>query len=308
VEAGNDTVYEGAVVEAVRRFQRRHGLDPDGIIGSATRAALDVPPAERVRQIELALERIRWLPPLRAEPFIVVNIPAFRLFAFDSAGGEGAPSFSTRVVVGRALAAETPALYELLRYVEFRPYWTVPRSILVKEILPGVRRDPAYLRNRAMEIVGPGDRSLGDVVTDDLRRRLARGELRVRQRPGPSNALGLVKFVFPNAASVYMHDTPDSELFARARRDFSHGCIRVDDAEALAVWVLRGKPEWGAEEVRAAMDSTATRRAFLPKPMPVAVVYATAVASSSGEARFYDDVYGYDHELDEALRAGPSPP
>jgi murein L,D-transpeptidase YcbB/YkuD len=193
----------------------------------------------RVRQIELALERLRWLPPLGRQPFVVVNIPGFRLFGFDSAGGTGAPSFSSRVVVGRALDTETPVLYELMRYIEFRPYWNVPRSILVNEILPRLGRDPEYLRRYRMEVVGPADRSLGDSVTDDVRRRLARGQLRVRQQPGPSNALGLVKFVFPNAASVYLHDTPDTELFERSRRDFSHGCIRVEDAAALAVWALR---------------------------------------------------------------------
>jgi murein L,D-transpeptidase YcbB/YkuD len=206
----DDSVYAGGTVEAVRRFQERHGLEPDGVIGPATLAALNVPLAHRVRQIELALERLRWLPPLEKQPFVVVNIPGFRLFGFDSAGGTGAPSFSSRVVVGRALDTQTPVLYELMRYIEFRPYWNVPRSILVKEILPRLGRDPEYLRRHRMEIVGPGDRALGDSVTDDVRRRLARGQLRVRQQPGPSNALGLVKFVFPNAESVYLHDTPAS--------------------------------------------------------------------------------------------------
>jgi murein L,D-transpeptidase YcbB/YkuD len=304
----DDTVYAGAVVEAVRRFQQRHGLAADGIIGPGTLAALNIPLAHRVRQITLALERLRWLPPLGRDPFIVVNIPAFQLFAFDSAGGTGAPSFSSRVVVGRALDTETPVLYELLRYVEFRPYWNVPRSILIREILPALRRDPGYLQAHQMEVVGPADRSLGAGVTDDLRRRLARGELRIRQRPGPSNALGLVKLVFPNAASVYLHDTPDTELFDRSRRDFSHGCIRVEDAEGLAAWVLRDQAVWGPNQVRAAMDGSSTKRALLTRPMAVAIVYNTAVATPSGEVWFFDDIYGHDVGLEEALRAGPSPP
>jgi murein L,D-transpeptidase YcbB/YkuD len=309
-EAGmeDDTLYAGAVAEAIERFQRRHGLTADGVIGPATLTALNVPPAHRLRQIELALERLRWLPPLGRERFLVVNIPAFQLFGFDSAGGTGAPSFTSRVVVGRALDTETPVLYELLRYVEFRPYWNVPRSILVNEILPRLRREPRYLRTHRMEIVGPADRPLGDGVTDDLRRRLARGELRIRQRPGPSNALGLVKFVFPNAASVYLHDTPDTELFERSRRDFSHGCIRVQDAEGLAAWVLRDQGAWGPDQVRAALNGSATRRALLTRAMPVAIVYNTAVGTPSGEAWFFDDIYGHDLALDEALRAGPAPP
>jgi murein L,D-transpeptidase YcbB/YkuD len=145
-------------------------------------------------------------------------------------------------------------------------------------------------------------------VTDDVRRRLARGELRVRQLPGPSNALGLVKFVFPNAASVYMHDTPDTELFARSRRDFSHGCIRVEDAAALAVWALRNPVEWGPDQIEAALAGPGSRRVFLRRPMPVAVVYATAVATPSGDAWFFADLYGHDRELDELLRTPPSPP
>lgn len=159
-----------------------------------------------------------------------------------------------------------------------------------------------------MEIVGPADGLLGDDVTDDLLRRLARGELRIRQRPGESNALGLVKFVFPNAASVYLHDTPDTELFTRSRRDFSHGCIRVEDAPGLAAWVLQDQPAWGRDQTQAAMNGSTTRRVLLTRPMPVAIVYTTAVATPSGDAWFFEDIYGHDHALDEALRAGPAPP
>jgi murein L,D-transpeptidase YcbB/YkuD len=303
-----DSRYAGAIVDAIRHFQRRHGLVDDGIIGPATLSALNVPLAHRVRQIQLALERLRWLPPLGRERFLVVNVPAFRLFGFDSAGGGGVPSFTSRVVVGRALDTETPMLYELLRYVEFRPYWNVPRSILRNELLPRLRRDPDYLRSQDMEIVGPADRVVGDVVTDEIRRRLTLGELRVRQRPGPFNALGLVKFVFPNAESVYLHDTPNPELFDRARRDFSHGCIRVEDAAGLAAWVLGDQAVWGPDQVETALDGWVTLRAFLSRPMPVAIFYTTAAATSSGEAWFFDDIYRHDIELEEALRAGPSPP
>jgi murein L,D-transpeptidase YcbB/YkuD len=300
--------YAGPVVEAVRRFQARHALEPDGTLGHATLAALNVPLSARVRQIELALERLRGLPPLGRQRFIVVNIPAFQLFAFDSVGGRGAPTLDMKVVTGKALDTRTPVLFEELRYVEFRPYWNVPRSILVKELLPLLRRQPGYLRANHMEIVGPRQALLGDTPTAAILRMLAAGEARVRQRPGDWNALGLAKFVFPNASNVYMHGTPQTELFARSRRDFSHGCIRLEDPVGLAAWALQDQPAWGRGAIETAMNGTETIRALLGKPMPVVVFYTTAVAFPDGTIRFYDDVYGHDRELAETLRAVKDPP
>jgi len=264
--------------------------------------------ADRVRQIELALERLRWLPPLGKSPFIAVNIPAFQLFAFDSAGGTGAPSVMMKVVVGKALETRTPMLFARMRYVEFRPYWNVPRSILLSEIIPALQHDPSYLRRHDMELVIPGRGAAGDQVTADAIRRLRVDSLWVRQRPGPANALGLVKFVFPNTASVYLHDTPQSELFAMTRRDFSHGCIRVEDPAALAQWVLGDNPEWTPDSIAAAMSGSATRRVLLDRPLPVAVFYTTVVAMPDGTARFYPDIYGLDRELSEQLRSGEQVP
>jgi murein L,D-transpeptidase YcbB/YkuD len=299
--------YSGAMVEAVRRFQARHDLPDDGVLGRGTLAALNVPYAERARQIALAMERLRALPRLAGQRFIVVNIPAFRLFAFDSVGGTGAPTLQMKVVTGKALDTRTPVLFEELRYVEFRPYWSVPRSILVKEILPLLRRKPAYLRSHQMEVMDARQSVVGDVVTPAILRGLAQGELRVRQRPGPGNALGLAKFVFPNAANVYMHGTPDTVLFARSRRDFSHGCIRLEDPTGLAAWVLRDQAAWNREAIEAAMAETRTTRALLTRPMPVVVFYTTAVAFPDGSVHFYGDVYGHDRELLEALRAVGEP-
>jgi murein L,D-transpeptidase YcbB/YkuD len=264
--------------------------------------------ADQVHQIELALERLRWLPPLGKSPLIAVNIPAFQLFAFDSAGGTGAPALAMKVVVGKAVSTRTPMLFEPMRYVEFLPYWNVPRSILLSEIIPTLRRNPSYLRAHDMELVVPGGGAAGDRVTADEIRRLMADSLRVRQRPGPANALGLVKFVFPNAAAVYLHGTPQSELFAKSRRDFSHGCIRVEDPAALAEWVLRDKPGWTADSVTGAMEGSTTRRVLLRKPLPVAVFYTTVVAMPDGTARFYPDVYGLDRELSEQLRSGEQVP
>ena len=157
-------------------------------------------------------------------------------------------------------------------------------------------------------IVGANDRVLGDEATPVLRERLRRGELRVRQRPGPGNALGLAKFIFPNAADVYMHGTPQTELFARTRRDFSHGCIRVEDPAALARWVLQENPGWSRERIDSAMSGPRTTRVLLDRPMPVLIFYTTAVVRADGSAWFYPDIYGQDRALAEALRAGPASP
>jgi murein L,D-transpeptidase YcbB/YkuD len=299
--------YDDSLAAGVRRFQLRHGLRPDGRLGPQTLAALNTPLSSRVQQIELALERLRWLPRLGAQRFVVVNIPSFQLFAFDSAGGTGAPSLTMKVVVGKALDTRTPMLLERMRYVEFRPYWNVPRSILAAEVLPQLRRHPEYLRRHGMEVVTGDGRIIGDSVSPEILQRLSKGELRLRQRPGPSNALGLIKFAFPNAASVYMHATPETELFSQARRDFSHGCIRVEQPVALAAWVLRDQAGWPLERIAASMEGTATLRVPLARPIPVAVYYTTAVATPEGVALFYPDIYGRDEALGELLHRPPPP-
>jgi murein L,D-transpeptidase YcbB/YkuD len=304
-EAGAMTgdVYTGPVVDAVIHFQARHALNQDGVVGPATRAALNVPFADRVVQIELALERLRTLPPLGGQRLVVVNIPAFQLLTFDSVGGSGAPSLQMKVVIGKALDTRTPLLFEDLRYIEFRPYWNVPRSILVKEILPLMRRRPDYLRVHEMEIVGPQEVVVGDSVTPGLMRKLAAGQLRVRQRPGPQNQLGPAKFVIPNAANVYLHGTPETELFSRTRRDFSHGCIRVENPLGLAVWVLQNQLGWDQAAIEAAMMGEGTTRVTITTSIPVLVFYTTAVAAADGTIHFYQDIYGHDHQLLAALRA-----
>lgn len=288
---------------AVRVFQSRHGLAATGALDAGTVAEINTPFERRVRQIELALERLRWLPPIGSQRFVVVNIPAFQLFAFDSAGGTGAPALSMRVIVGKALDTRTPVLFEQMRYVEFRPYWNVPRSIALKEVVPLLQRNLSYLSMNDMELVGPRDSVIGSVVTSEILQRLGRGELRVRQRPGAQNPLGSTKFVFPNSAAIYLHGTPRADLFALTRRDFSHGCIRLEDPTALALWVLRDQPRWSGERVTAAQEGTGTTRAWLARAIPVIVFYTTAVAAPDGSAWFYADIYGHDRELDQALRA-----
>lgn len=299
--------YVGAVVGAVARFQLRHGLIPDSVIGPATRAALNVSPAKRAQQLELALERIRWLPALDAGPFVVVNVPAFALYAFDTLGATGAPAFSMNVVVGRAdVGRRTPLFMRDMEYVVFRPYWVIPPGILAREILPAVRRDPRYLSRNDMELYrGSGDTGPAVPATAANLARVARGELGIRQRPGPRNSLGLVKFIFPNDHNVYMHDTPETELFSRARRDFSHGCIRLEDPVRFAVWVLRDSSSWSPEQVRYAMHSGPdSRRVNLSRPLPVVIYYTTAAILPGGVVAFYDDIYGHDARLERELAKG----
>lgn len=295
--------YDAVLVDGVKRFQARHGLEADGTLGSTTLAAMNVPLAQRVRQLELALERLRWLPELSGQPFIGINIPMFRLWAWDPAA-PAAQLIDMGVVVGRALNTQTPVLMEQMRYLVFRPYWNVPRSIVRKEVLPAIARDPDYLPRHDMEIVrGAGDTAQpAEASSSENLALLRQGVLRVRQRPGPKNSLGLVKFIFPNDANVYLHDTPATQLFGRARRDFSHGCVRMERPVALAQWVLKDQPEWTRERIEAAMAGPASLRVDLVRPLPVILFYMTAMVMPAGQSlHFAQDIYGHDARLARAL-------
>jgi len=299
-------VYEGDLVDGVKRFQARHGLTPDGVIGAETARALRVPAARRVRQIQLALERLRWIPSLAHGRVVFVDIPAFELFAFDDVGPGSRPALEMRVVVGRALRTQTPVFTGALQTVVFAPYWNVPRSITVNEILPKLRRGLGYLEAQDMEIVGPQGVLPASPTSVE---RLAAGAAELRQRPGPRNALGRVKFVFPNSHSVYLHDTPSQQAFEKSRRDFSHGCVRVAEPAALAAWVLRDAPEWTIERIAVAMGATSETSVRVAPPVPVVIFYTTAIARHDGTISFFDDIYGYDASLEQALAGGyPYPP
>ncbi len=295
VEAGSATRFDPALAAALQRFQARHGLMIDGRLGANTLAALNVPLLRRIDQIRFAMERWRWVPSGFPEPPIVVNIPEFQLRAV---GDDGRLALQMPVVVGRAFRTETPVFAELLRTLVFRPSWTVPPSIVRDELLPRALQDPGYFARQGFEIVGVDDQSL----TPETQRGLRRGQLALRQRPGPGNALGRVKFLFPNAHAVYLHDTPSRGAFARARRDLSHGCVRVQDPEALANFVLRKQPEWTPERIRAALDGEHDDVAVtVSPPIPVYLVYVTAVAPGDGAVHFFDDLYGHDATLQAAL-------
>jgi murein L,D-transpeptidase YcbB/YkuD len=295
--------YDGALVDAVKLFQGRHALEPDGVVGPGTIAALNVPASARVRQIELALERERWLPETRREPHIFVNVPLFRLWAYDPERPD--EPLRMRVVVGKTLGHETPIFLEQMEYVIFRPYWSPPPSIVRSEIVPKARQDASYLSRQDMEIVATGDEGAPALpATPDNLDKVAAGALFVRQRPGERNALGLAKFIFPNSENVYMHGTPSQSLFARARRDFSHGCIRLEDPARLAEWVLRGHPGWTRERIDAAMRADRPTQVNLKQKLTVFLFYDTAYVDSKGVVNFADDYYGHDARLEKALRHG----
>ncbi len=296
-------VYQGPLVDAVKNFQNRHGRTPDGRIGAQTLADLNVPLATRVRQMQLTLERWRWLPLAYNSAPIVVNIPEFRLRAYDESFRIG---LTMNVVVGKAYDHSTPVFEDKMAYVVFRPYWNVPYSIAKSEMFPKIARDPEYLTKKGFEVVNSRQQPVtAGPVSGDVLEQLRAGKLFIRQLPGPKNSLGLVKFIFPNDYSVYMHDSPEQQLFSRTRRDFSHGCIRLERPADLAVWVLRNNPGWTAEKVRAAMASGPNNQQVnLTRPVPVLIVYGTVIVTLDGAVHFYDDIYGHDAALEKVLDKG----
>jgi murein L,D-transpeptidase YcbB/YkuD len=295
--------YEAPLVDAVKRFQARHILGADGIVGAATIDAINVPLARRVRQLELAMERGRWLPRLNDRPTVFVNVPVFRLWASDPVRGE--EPLRMNVVVGKSMSSHTPIFVQFMEYVVFRPYWNPPYSITTREILPAVRRDTSYLERENMEIVASGaDDAPALPATPENLDAVAAGRLFVRQKPGPKNSLGLAKFIFPNVENVYMHGTPAQHLFSRTRRDFSHGCIRLENPVGLAEWVLRDVPGWTRERIEAAMQGERPTRVNLKEPLMVVIFYDTVHVNSEGVVHFVGDIYGHDEALDQALARG----
>jgi len=300
--ADGATVYEGPLVDAVKNFQSRLGRDSDGRIGKQTLADLNVPLSARVRQMQLTLERWRWLPLSYQKSPILVNIPEFHLRAYDE---NFRPAVSMDVVVGKAYNHDTPVFSDTMEYVIFRPYWSVPYSIAKAEFFSRIARDPDYLAKKGFEVVDSRQEvvAAGNVSSEVLDQ-LRAGKLFIRQKPGPQNALGLVKFIFPNSYDVYFHDSPEHELFSKSRRDFSHGCVRLQRPADLAVWVLRNNGGWDLARVRAAMNGEKTQQVNLTHPVPVLIVYATVIVTEDGVVHFYDDIYGHDADLEKVLAKG----
>jgi murein L,D-transpeptidase YcbB/YkuD len=302
---GELTEYDAAVSEGVKHFQLRHGLEPDGKLDSKTVTEINTPLSTRVHQLQDALERWRWMPPEFPQPPVVVNIPEFRLRAFEAGQKVG---LAMNVVVGKAAPTQTPVFTDSIKYIVLRPYWYVPYSIIRNSVIPGLNRSGrGYLAKENMEITGaPAGASVADLVAG-----LRAGKFGARQRPGPKNSLGLIKFIFPNSNNVYLHSTPAQQLFSQARRDFSHGCIRLERPAELASFLLRNQDagKWTTEAVQKAMDSGAdNRQVNLATPIPVLLIYVTAVPAEDGTVHFFDDIYGHDRKLEAVLAKGPPYP
>jgi murein L,D-transpeptidase YcbB/YkuD len=264
------------------------------VIDPETIAAMNVPAGERIRQIDLAMERWRWLPDQMPERYLLVNVPDYRLDAIE----RDTSVLSMRVVVG-APDKKTPIFADKMEYVIFSPYWNVPPDIARNETLPRAARDPDYLARNNMEAVNASGQLVDPSSIDwsgDV------GNIRIRQRPGTGNALGGVKFVFPNNFDVYLHDTNAGKLFERMERSLSHGCVRVEEPDKLAQYVLRDQPEWTPEKIEAAMHAGQEHRVNLKAPIPVYILYMTAWVHEGG-VRFLKDIYGHDEEQEAKLWA-----
>lgn len=269
--ADSGNIFDESLELAVKRYQLRYGLKEDGVVGGGTLKELNQPLDYRIRQILVNMERIRWVPQEPESDFILVNIPEFKLHVFEN----GQYAHNMNVVVGTATNS-TVIFTGNLKYVVFSPYWNVPPGILKKEVLPAMAKDPSYLKRNNMEQYGNGQ---------------------VRQKPGPQNSLGLVKFLFPNNFSIYLHDTPSKNLFKQDKRAFSHGCIRIAEPTWLASWLLRSDSSWTDAAISKAMNAGKERFVTLQKEVPVFIGYFTAWVDREGRLNFRDDIYGHDKKM-----------
>jgi len=304
-------VYEGPLVDAVKHFQERFGMQPTGQFDYKTLVEMNVPLSDRIEQMQLGLERLRWLPSTFKEPPIIINVPEFRLYAFNEKGDVG---LTMRVNVGEDYNHQTPMFEGNIQYLVFRPYWTPPPNILKKEIIPDIEKNPS-LTDLNLELVGAGGKVIksGD-VTPAMLQQVRSGRLTVRQPPGPENGMGLVKFIFPNQHDVYIHDTPASlDMFSEAtegeegelQRVASHGCIHLQYPDKFAAYILRNTPGWDLDKVDKAMhNGKDNMQVNLVPPIPVLIFYLTAVAEENGDIHFFRDIYDHDRTLEIELAHG----
>jgi murein L,D-transpeptidase YcbB/YkuD len=306
----DSTIYQGPLVDAVKHFQNRLGMEPTGNFDYKTLIELNKPLSDRIEQMQLGLERLRWLPYTFKEPPIIINVPEFRLYAFNEKSEVG---LTMRVNVGEDYNHQTPMFEGNIQYIVFRPYWTPPPNILKNEIIPDMEKTPS-LTDLNLELVSAGGKVInsGD-VTPALLQQVKSGRLTVRQPPGPENGMGLVKFIFPNTYDVYIHDTPASlDMFSKAaegeegelKRVSSHGCIHLEYPDKFAAYVLRNTPGWDLDRVQKAMHDGKDNLQVNITPVPVLIFYLTAVAEDDGEIHFFRDIYDHDRELRLELAHG----
>lgn len=271
----NQPFFDTLLFEAVKHFQTRMGLTVDGTVGNKMIEELNIPPQQRIRQLLVNMERLRWMPPIKDSNFILVNIPEYRLHVFDS----GRSVLDMNIIVGKA-ANSTVIFNASLKFIVFSPYWNIPPSIVRKEILPAMSRNSNYLRSHNMEITG----TLNGLPV-------------IRQKPGETNSLGLVKFLFPNNYNIYLHDTPNRELFSLSSRSLSHGCIRISEPKKMAQFLLRDDPSWDSDMIDSAMHLSKEKWVTLKKTVPVFIVYFTAWVDKTGTLNLRKDIYGHDEKM-----------
>lgn len=283
------SLYDAAVEAGVKQFQQRHGFEADGVVGKGTLAAMNVPIKARIGQLRVNLDRARWVLHDLPQDFVVTDIAGFNLLYIRN----GQEAWKTRVQVGKTYR-KTPVFRDRIRYIEFNPTWTIPPGILRKDILPKVKRDPQYLQNKNMVVLNQQGKQI-DIATIDWSQYPGKGfPYLIRQQPGPNNALGRVKFIFPNKHSVYLHDTPSKSGFKRAERAFSSGCIRVQNPFHFAELLLADKPGWDRAKIDAVVGSRKTTRVNLSKPLTVMLLYWTAAVDNERRVVFKQDIYDRD--------------
>ncbi len=293
---GEPEFYDEALVEAVKRFQARHGLDVDGVVGPASLVAMNVSIEDRIESIDFAMERWRWMPDDLGRQYIIVNIAGFELRRI----ADGEIKEKMAVVVGKPYS-RTPVFSDAIRYLEFNPYWNVPAGLAAKEELPKLQSNPAAVAAAGFEAVR--GKEVYDVRQVDWAQVTpSRFPFQLRQKPGENNALGRVKFMFPNSHDVYLHDTPSRSLFGRAERAFSHGCIRLSRPLELAdqVLIAGGVPDWSDARIDSVVASQKNTVVNLKTPLPIHITYLTAWVEADG-VHFSSDIYGHDEKLLAAL-------
>ncbi len=300
-ETGNPLVYDDKLVKKVVLFQQAHGLEPDGIIGRNTLEALNKSPQDRLAQIKLNMARWRWQDHELGHKYVLVNIANYRLYAFDA----GELKLSMPVIVGK-FQHQTPVFSDRIKYLEINPYWNVPTSIAVKEELPELRKNPYYLVEKNVRLFSSWQKDGVEINSTTINwNRVTASKMagfKLRQDPGPANALGRIKFVFPNHYSVYLHDSPAKNLFSRQKRSFSHGCIRVSQPEQLAVFLLDEKGgEWDIQQIKDLISQGRRKVLRIDQPVPVHITYQTAWVDKDNQIIFNSDIYGRDKKLYKAL-------
>ena len=299
VQVNDPQRFDDGLVEVVKRFQRRHGLDDDGVIGTETVATLNVSAEERIRQVEINLERWRWLPHQLEARYVVVNMADFTLDAVDA----GQKVLRMRVVVGRP-ARRSPVFSSKISHMVVNPYWTIPTTIAVEDILPAIQKDVDYLTERGIRVYSTWQAKATEVDPATIDWQVYhkdRFPFTLRQDPGPRNALGRVKFMFPNAHDVYLHGTPDHTIFNQIQRDTSSGCIRLEDPLALANFLLSGDSRWTPQKLTKQVESGKPLKIELDPPVPVHLLYMTAWTDPSGALQFREDIYTRDPSVAKAL-------